>query len=78
MSISFLAVVTTVFALGTGNMNTAGLCSSLDRNSCVKSTSCRWIREYERSDGRKVAAYCRTLPDTKVGKQVPPASSRKG
>ena len=76
MSISFLAIVTTV-ALGSGNVLAAWSCRAMDQEACTASASCRWIKGYERSDGRKVAAYCRSLPGGKPEKSASRASSKK-
>ena len=79
MNISFLAAVTTVFALGTGNVTAAGLCKTLDQQACVASTGCRWVKGYERADGHKVAAYCRKLPGGgKAQKEASADRSKKG
>ena len=77
MEISFLAAVATLFALGTGNVAASG-CRALDHQACTQSTSCRWIKGYQRSDGKKVSAYCRKLPSSKVEKETPRTSSKQG
>lgn len=40
-------------------------CKSLPQGDCVASGSCAWVGGYTRSDGRKVAAYCRAAPKKK-------------
>ena len=78
MSISILTAVTTVFALGAGNVSATGLCRALDEKACGQAASCRWIRGYERSDGHKVSPYCRKLPGKKAQKEKVPTASRQG
>ena len=78
MSISFLAAVTAVFALGSGSVAATGLCKALDQEACMESTGCRWVKGYERADGRKVASYCRKLPSSKVEKEASPPSRKEG
>jgi len=78
MSISFLVVVTTIALGSSGNVLAAGSCKAMDKEACTASTGCRWIKGYERSDGRKVAAYCRSLPGGKPDTAASRASSEKG
>ena len=77
MEISFLAVAATLFALGTGNAAASG-CRSLDYEACTQSTSCRWIKGYQRSDGKQVSAYCRKLPQSKAGQETPRTQGKQG
>jgi hypothetical protein len=78
MSTSFLAVLTTLFALGTGQVTSPGSCGSLDRPACVKAPGCRWIKDHEGPDGRKLVAHCRSLPALGAEKEAPPGMPRKG
>jgi hypothetical protein len=53
-------------------------CKTLTQPDCLASASCTWVDSYKRSDGRKVAAYCRTVPKKKsasstAGKSMPDA-----
>ena len=38
----------------------ASACKGLDNSSCSNNSSCGWVDGYERKDGRKVKAFCRT------------------
>jgi hypothetical protein len=40
----------------------AAACKGLEMESCQKNDSCSWVKPYERSDGVKVAGYCRSKP----------------
>jgi hypothetical protein len=77
MNISFLAVLTTLFALGTGQVTNPGSCGSLDRSACVKAAGCRWIKDHEGPEGRKLVAHCRSLPALGAKKEVPPPDMRE-
>ena len=46
-------------------------CKSLAQTECLASGSCTWVDSYTRSDGRKVAAYCRTVPKKKSASSAP-------
>lgn len=35
-------------------------CKGLASSACDESTSCRWVDSYQRKDGRKVNAFCRS------------------
>ncbi len=43
-----------------GQANAASQCKGLDNAACDSQQSCSWVAGYERSDGRKVNAFCRT------------------
>ena len=43
-------------------------CSSKPMAACQAEPACSWIDAYTRSDGRQVAAYCRSKPAKSVAK----------
>ena len=43
-----------------GSVLAASQCKGLDNSACDASASCSWVDAYERKDGRKVNAFCRT------------------
>ena len=45
----------------------ASSCKGLENNACSSNASCSWVESYERKDGRKVSAFCRTKPVKKAG-----------
>ncbi|BAO44640.1 hypothetical protein [Thiolapillus brandeum] len=42
------------------------VCKGMEHSACSKSTTCRWIKPYKRTDGLKVTGYCRKLPERKT------------
>lgn len=64
---------------GAGLAEQGNICKGMEQKACTQSTVCRWVKPYKRSDGIKVAGYCRKLPGQKSqasrDKQSP---SRKG
>ena len=38
----------------------ANQCKGLDSGDCEAAAACSWVQGYERKDGRKVSAFCRT------------------
>lgn len=46
--------------LASAGASAASTCKGLDVSACESSSSCRWVQEYQRKDGRKVNAFCRT------------------
>jgi hypothetical protein len=62
-----------ILAFTSGYSSAESACKGMEKNSCESAGSCRWIKGYERSDGRTVAGYCRKLP----GKNGQSASKKK-
>lgn len=56
-----------------GYSSAQGICKGMEKPTCSASSSCRWVKGYERSDGRAVAGYCRKLP----GKDAQATSTSK-
>ena len=46
----------------------ASQCKGLVKGDCDKLASCSWVDGYERKDGKKVAAFCRSKPQQKAKK----------
>ena len=63
--ISVLSVAL-VLSLVSGLSSAEGTCKGMEKSACTTDSGCRWIKGYERSDGRSVAGYCRKLPGKKV------------
>ena len=78
MAISFVSAVSMILALTSGNASAEGSCRALDHDACVAASSCRWIKGYQRSDGRKVSAYCRKVPSKRLVKEVPRSRATQG
>lgn len=79
MAISLISAATLMLALTSGNAVAEGGCRALDQDACTASNECRWIKGYQRSDGRKVSAYCRKLPSSKrMVKDAPPLPDKRG
>jgi len=78
MAISFVSAVSMILALTSGNASAEGSCRALDHDACVAASSCRWIKGYQRSDGRKVSAYCRKVPAKRVVKEAPDSKAAQG
>lgn len=62
-----------ILAFASGHSSAESACKGMEKSSCETASSCRWIKGYERSDGRNVAGYCRKLP----GKESQSASKKK-
>ena len=52
-------------------------CKTLDQNSCSAKASCSWVNGYQRKDGVKVRAHCRTLRG-KTGKAPTKDKAKSG
>ncbi len=80
MSLSIISAATLVLALTSGNAVATGNCRALDQKSCMASSECRWIKGYQRSDGRKVSPYCRKLPGSskRLVKENPASVDKRG
>ncbi len=64
---------------GSGLAEEGNICKGMEQEACSQSTACRWIKPYKRSDGIKVAGYCRKLPGQKgQASRDKDASSKKG
>ena len=78
MPISTLSTVLFLSLTSGASLAEGNICKGMEQSSCSKSTSCRWVKPYKRTDGLKVSGYCRKLPMQKSqsakGKQ---ASSKK-
>lgn len=51
--------------LASSPVHAASACKGLDNNACGTSTSCTWVKGYERKDGRSVSAFCRAKASSK-------------
>ncbi len=78
MAISFVSALSMILALTSGSAIAGEGCRGLDRQACAASTACRWIKGYQRSDGRKVAPYCRKVPAKRVVKESRADKSERG
>ena len=56
---------------GTASAETPSQCKGLENNACVTASSCSWVEGYERKDGRKVDAFCRTKAKSKSTTVLP-------
>ena len=54
--------------LASGNAQAASQCKGLEDAACSQNASCSWVQAYERKDGRKVSAFCRTKAKTAQAK----------
>ncbi|WP_456417759.1 hypothetical protein [Thiolapillus sp.] len=50
----------------------------MEKSDCTASNSCRWVKGYERTDGKTVAGYCRKLPGKAMQSTRKDASDKKG
>jgi len=78
MTVSLFSAVSLVFVLSSGHAAEQGSCRALDHDACVAQPACRWVKGYQRSDGRSVAAYCRKLPAKRVVKEAPRSQAKRG
>ena len=53
----FIALALGLFAT---QAHAASACKGLDNLACAAKEQCSWVQGYERKDGRKVKAFCRT------------------
>jgi hypothetical protein len=70
---TFLRTVglTSILAIGivsSGQVNAASQCKGLDNAACDTAAACGWVDGYERKDGRKVSAFCRSKPKSVTSK----------
>lgn len=59
--------VTALFIVSLFSASQAGAasCKGLEQAKCGAESSCSWVKGYERKDGRKVKAFCRTKASAK-------------
>ena len=76
MMISTLTAVI-VLSLASGYSNADNVCKGMEKSDCAASSSCRWIKGYERADGSAIAGYCRKLPGKNVQPMDKDAPARK-
>ena len=62
MKISMLSAAI-MLAMTAGYSHAQAECKGMKKSACATASGCRWIRGYERSDGRSVIGYCRKLPE---------------
>lgn len=62
MTTQFLRLATLLVGITLAAGVQANSCKSLDQPVCESNSQCTWVQGYERSDGRKVASYCRNAP----------------
>ena len=62
---SFLLTATLVGATVSMPALAASACKGLENQACAGNSACAWVEGYERKDGRKVSAFCRTAPGAK-------------
>ncbi|WP_456376616.1 hypothetical protein [Thiolapillus sp.] len=77
MMISTLTVAV-ILSFTSGYSSADGICKGMEKPDCTASSSCRWVKGYERSDGRAIAGYCRKLPGKNVQSMGKDAASKKG
>ncbi|WP_456414832.1 hypothetical protein [Thiolapillus sp.] len=77
MMISTLAAAT-ILSLTSGYSSADNLCKGMEKSDCTASNSCRWVKGYERTDGKTVAGYCRKLPGKAMQSTRKDASDKKG
>ncbi len=51
-----------ILSFTSGYSSADGICKGMEKPDCAASSSCRWVKGYERADGRAIAGYCRKLP----------------
>ena len=64
-------LLATFLVSSTTSAETPSQCKGLENNACVTANSCSWVEGYERKDGRKVNAFCRTKAKSKSTTVVP-------
>lgn len=52
-------------------------CKGQAEATCKSDTACSWVAGYERKDGRKVNAFCRSKPAKKASAEVSSADAKK-
>ncbi|WP_419606551.1 hypothetical protein, partial [Thiolapillus sp.] len=67
-----------LLSITSGYSSAEGICKGMEKSSCATSTSCRWVKGYERSDGRSISGYCRKLPGKKPQSTADNGTNRKG
>lgn len=82
-----VAMVSSLLAIGlamSGAAQAASQCKGLDNEACDAAAACGWVNGYERKDGRKVSAFCRTKSSTakksptKPSAKAPSSDNKKG
>ena len=43
-----------------GQASAVSACKGLDNTACDTKTTCSWVQGYDRKDGKKVNAFCRS------------------
>lgn len=65
-SVSAAASIAMLLIAGPANAADPIQCKGLENNACVTEDTCSWVQGYERKDGRKVSAFCRTKAKSKA------------
>lgn len=60
-----ITLMSTVLLSGPVSAAEPSQCKGLENNACASANSCSWVESYERKDGRKVSAFCRTKAKSK-------------
>ena len=77
MPITTLSTVLFLSLTSGASLAEGNACKGMAHSACSKSTTCRWVKPYKRTDGLKVAGYCRKLPVRKSQASQTKGSSRK-
>ena len=77
MMISTLAAAV-ILSFTSSYSSADGICKGMEKSSCTASSSCRWVKGYERADGKAIAGYCRKLPVKNVQSRHKDAPAKKG
>ncbi len=64
-SVSATAIAAMMLLSGSANAADPIQCKGLENNACITQDTCSWVAGYERKDGRKVSAFCRTKAKSK-------------
>ncbi|WP_457676069.1 hypothetical protein [Thiolapillus sp.] len=78
MPISTLSAVLFLSLTSGSGLAEGNICKGMEQKACSQSSACRWVKPYKRTDGIKVAGYCRKLPGKSQAAQGKPPASRKG
>ncbi|GHA07340.1 hypothetical protein GCM10008090_16470 [Arenicella chitinivorans] len=74
---SFLLTATLAGATMSMHASAASACKGLESKACGSNSACTWVDGYERKDGRKVNAFCRTSPSAKKASKAATEKAKK-
>ena len=71
LATSLATMLVVLLAGAQANAATASQCKGLENSACASDNACSWVESYERKDGIKVNAFCRTKAKPKSTTSAP-------